>query len=148
MSIERVNIRVYGLLLHAGRVLVSDELVLGRRITKFPGGGLELGEGTKESLLRELDEELGVEATDLRHFYTTDYFQLSAFRPNEQIISIYYTFAVADPEALPVHGRPFGGISGVHDQESFRWLDLASATVEDVTLPIDQVVLAQLIGTK
>jgi hypothetical protein len=32
------TIRVYGLLLHEGRVLVSDEFIKGRRITKFPGG--------------------------------------------------------------------------------------------------------------
>lgn len=38
MSSERFNIRVYGLLLHEGGVLVADELVKGHRITKFPGG--------------------------------------------------------------------------------------------------------------
>jgi hypothetical protein len=48
------TIRVYGLLIHNGFMLVSDELIRGHRITKFPGGGLEFGEGTKDCLIREI----------------------------------------------------------------------------------------------
>ena len=58
MTLKRFNIRVYGLLLDQGRVLVSDEFIRGQRVTKFPGGGLELGEGTKDCLIRELREEM------------------------------------------------------------------------------------------
>ena len=50
------TLRVYGLLMHEGRVLVSDELIKGQRITKFPGGGLEYGEGLKDCLVREIRE--------------------------------------------------------------------------------------------
>lgn len=56
------TLRAYGLLLDQGRVLVSDELIRGQRITKFPGGGLEYGEGLKDCLVREVREELGAEA--------------------------------------------------------------------------------------
>ena len=45
------TIRVYGILLHKGCVLVCDELIKGRHITKFPGGGLEFGEGLKHGLV-------------------------------------------------------------------------------------------------
>ncbi|MBK9515443.1 MAG: NUDIX domain-containing protein [Flavobacteriales bacterium] len=64
MNAPTFTIRVYGLLLHAGHVLVSDELIKGRRITKFPGGGLEYGEGLKDCLIREIREEIGIEALD------------------------------------------------------------------------------------
>ncbi|MBL7954930.1 MAG: NUDIX domain-containing protein, partial [Flavobacteriales bacterium] len=74
-----LTLRVYGLLIHAGHVLVSDELIKGQRITKFPGGGLEFGEGLKDCLIREIREEIGVEAFDPVHFYTTDFFQQSSF---------------------------------------------------------------------
>lgn len=67
------NIRVYGCMLHNGRVLVADELIKGHRITKFPGGGLEFGEGPKHCLIREVREEIGVEAFNVEHFYTTDF---------------------------------------------------------------------------
>ena len=79
-------------------------------------------------------------------FYTTDFFQESAFREGQQIISIYYTFQVADPFAIPVSTVPFNFKQTVEDEESFRWLDLSSAMVEDVTLSIDRVVLGMLIG--
>ena len=86
----RFTIRVYGLLLHQGSVLVADELIKGQHITKFPGGGLEFGEGTKDGLLREIREEIGVEAFGLEHFYTTDFFQMSAFREGQQIMSLIH----------------------------------------------------------
>jgi ADP-ribose pyrophosphatase YjhB (NUDIX family) len=125
---------------------VADELIKGHRITKFPGGGLESGEGPKDCLVREVREEIGVEAFGVEHFYTTDFFQESAFRPGEQIISIYYTFQVRDPLAIPVSEVPFDFKQNVEDEESFRWLDLSSAKPEDATLPIDRVVMAMLIS--
>lgn len=148
MTITRFNIRVYGLLVHEGRVLVADELIKGHRITKFPGGGMEFGEGAKDCLVREIREEIGVDAFDVEHFYTTDFFQESAFRPGDQIISIYYTFRVADPAAIATSAVPFALEQEVHDEESFRWLDLSHAKPEDATLPIDRVVLAMLIARR
>lgn len=143
--ITRFNIRVYGILVHNGRVLVADERIKGAHITKFPGGGLEFGEGTRDCLIREVREEIGVEAFDVAHFYTTDFFQESAFRKGDQIISLYYTFRVADPAAVPTSPVPFDFKRTDGDEEAFRWLDLSRARAEDVTLPIDRVVLAMLL---
>ena len=85
-----LTLRVYGLLIHNGRILVSDELIKGQRITKFPGGGLEFGEGLKDCLIREIREEIGVEAFDPVLFYTTDFFQQSAFHSTPmQVVSVY-----------------------------------------------------------
>lgn len=136
-----LTLRVYGLLIHAGHVLVSDELIKGQRITKFPGGGLEFGEGLKDCLIREIREEIGVEALDPVHFYTTDFFQQSSFHSTPmQVVSVYYTFRVADPAAIPVIEVPFTGITGPGDQEVFRWLRIDDGSEEDLTLPIDRVV--------
>jgi 8-oxo-dGTP pyrophosphatase MutT (NUDIX family) len=140
------TIRVYGLLLHEGRVLVSDEFIKGRRITKFPGGGLEFGEGLKDALVREISEEIGITAFDPVHFYTTDFFQQSTFHSTPmQVVSVYYSFHVADAAAIPVVEVPFDGLTGPQDQEVFRWLPLAEAGEEQVTLPIDRVVLRMLL---
>ena len=143
MRIDRFNIRVYGLLVYRGRVLVSDEVIRGKRITKFPGGGLEFGEGTRDCLVREVREEMGVEATGLRHFYTTDFFQASAYREGDQLVSVYYSFRVEAPERLPVGDVPFG--QGDADAEWFRWAGLATARPEDLSLPVDQVVMRMLL---
>ncbi|MBK8228099.1 MAG: NUDIX domain-containing protein [Flavobacteriales bacterium] len=135
------TIRAYGLLLNAERtqVLVADELIKGQRITKFPGGGLEYGEGLKECLIREVREEIGVEALDVEHFYTTDFFQQSAFHSTPmQVVSVYFTFRVAGLEAIPVVDLPYRGITGPGDQEVFRWAPLAQAAEDAVSLPIDR----------
>jgi 8-oxo-dGTP pyrophosphatase MutT (NUDIX family) len=142
------TIRVYGLLVRSiegeRHVLVADEIIKGRRITKFPGGGVEYGEGLKDCLVREIREELGVDAFDLQHFYTTDFFQQSVFHTRPmQVISVYYTFQITDPTALPVMASPFD-YSKEGQKEGFRWLGLSTATEDDLTLPIDRVVLSML----
>ncbi|RYY84950.1 MAG: NUDIX domain-containing protein, partial [Chitinophagaceae bacterium] len=76
------NIRVYGLLLNDNReVLVTDEWIRGMRITKFPGGGLEFGEGTRDCLRREFEEEMQLHVEVGEHLYTTDFYQQSAYNP-------------------------------------------------------------------
>ena len=76
------NIRVYGVLINEKKqVLLSDEFIRGKYYTKFPGGGLESGEGTRDCLKREFKEEMDLEVQIEDHIYTTDYFQMSAFNP-------------------------------------------------------------------
>lgn len=145
----RFTIRVYGLLLHNDHVLVADEIIKGQRITKFPGGGLEYGEGTKDCLIREVREEIGVEAFDVRHFYTTDFFQRSTFHTEEiQVLSLYYSFRVHAPHELSVIQQPFAFAEEREGAEAFRWLDLTTARPDAVHLPIDKVVLEMLLGQR
>jgi len=142
-----LTLRVYGLLIHNGQILVSDELIKGQRITKFPGGGLEFGEGLKDCLIREVREEMGIEALDPQHFYTTDFFQQSSFHSSPmQVVSVYYTFRVADPDAIPVVQVPFTGITGPGDQEVFRWLRIEGSDPEELSLTIDRVVWGMVRG--
>ena len=55
---KKFNIRVYGILINQNKeILVLDETRNGYSFTKFPGGGLEWGEGFKECLEREFEEE-------------------------------------------------------------------------------------------
>ncbi|HEX4374403.1 MAG TPA: NUDIX domain-containing protein, partial [Puia sp.] len=79
------NVRVYGILFGGNKkVLVSDEFIRGNYYTKFPGGGLEFGEGTRDCLKREFKEEMDLEVKITGHIYTTDFFQMSAFNPEQQ----------------------------------------------------------------
>src|SRR5881398_4182065 len=88
---QMFSIRVYGILINeAQQVLVSDELIRGNYYTKFPGGGLEFGEGTRDCLRREFNEEMNLRVEVGEHLYTTDFYQISAFNREQQIISIYY----------------------------------------------------------
>jgi ADP-ribose pyrophosphatase YjhB (NUDIX family) len=142
------NLRVYGLLINDQKqVLVSDEYIRGGYYTKFPGGGLEFGEGTRDCLKREFKEEmdLNVEVTD--HLYTTDFFQMSAFNPEHQIISIYYFARALEPVKAPLRSKPFDFdeqqlaiYAEKKEIETFRFIDWADFSAESVTLPIDKVV--------
>ena len=107
-STSSFNIRIYGILKdHNNRVLVSDELIRGNYFTKFPGGGLEIGEGTRDCLKREFKEETNLDVTIGDHIYTTDFFQQSAFNENHQIISIYYFVHTDQIASLKTSTIPF-----------------------------------------
>ncbi len=146
------NVRVYGLLLSTdNQVLVSDELIRGDYITKFPGGGLEFGEGTRDCLKREFKEEMDLDVAVGEHFYTTDFFQMSAFNPEQQIIAVYYLVKALEPIRAPLRTKPFDFderelkiYAERKETETFRFIDRAVFNEESVTLPIDKVVAAKL----
>jgi 8-oxo-dGTP diphosphatase len=142
------NLRVYGVLLGPNNeVLVSDELIRGGYYTKFPGGGLEFGEGTRDCLKREFKEEMDLEVAVGDHLYTTDFFQMSAFNPDHQIISIYYWVTALEPIKAPLRLKPFDFDERemkVYEErketETFRFISAAEFDQDSVTLPIDKVV--------
>jgi len=146
------NLRVYGILINEHRqVLVSDELIRGARFTKFPGGGLEFGEGTRDCLRREFIEEMNLKVEVLEHIYTTDYFQESAFRPGDQIISIYYFVKPLEEIRVRLSTAPFDfdetqmAAYNLHKEcESFRLIDWETFSEESVTLPIDKIVVGMV----
>jgi len=142
------NLRVYGILLGENKkVLVSDEFIRGNYYTKFPGGGLEFGEGTRDCLKREFKEEMDLEVKITDHIYTTDFFQMSAFNPEHQIISIYYFAEALEPITAPLRSKPFDFderemkmYEEKSETETFRFIDWNDFSEETVTLPIDKVV--------
>jgi ADP-ribose pyrophosphatase YjhB (NUDIX family) len=145
------NVRVYGILLDEHqRLLVSDEFIRGNYITKLPGGGLEIGEGTRDGLAREFMEEAGIEVHVGDHFYTTDFFQISAFNHKEQIISIYYLVHTADTTIVKTKEKAFDFLpQEVADPngtaEHLRWIPLHALSEDAMTLPIDKVAIKMLI---
>ena len=143
------NIRVYGVLLNENRqVLVSDELIRGNYYTKFPGGGLEYGEGTRDCLRREFLEEMNLSVEVGDHLYTTDFYQESAFHPGHQIISVYYYVKALEPIRVRLSTIPFdfdeqqmSAYEKQNETESFRFIDWEKLSEDDVTLPIDKIVV-------
>jgi 8-oxo-dGTP diphosphatase len=139
------NVRVYGILIdEQHNVLVSDELIHDKYITKFPGGGLEFGEGTIDAIKREMMEETNTPVEVLNHFYTTDFFQVSAFNPHAQVISIYYTLEALSSLQVPVKQKPFDFDEIKEGAISFRWIPLHTILEEQFTFPIDKRVAGML----
>lgn len=149
---EFFNIRVYGILINEQKqVLVSDEYIRGHYYSKFPGGGLEFGEGTRECLVREFKEEMDLKVEVGEHIYTTDYFQRSAFNPQHQIISIYYFAKASEPIKAPLRTKEFdfdeqqlAVYAEKKEIETFRFIDWDDFSAESVTLPIDKIVASMI----
>lgn len=132
------NVRIYGILIENDAVLVSDEFHFGKQITKFPGGGLQFGEGTIDCLKREFMEELQIEINILSHFYTVDFFQQSAFNEQHQVISIYYLIEKAEEIQTEVSNSPFPSVAEINGSQSFRWLKKENINQDAFTFPIDK----------
>ena len=126
---NRFNIRVYGICIKDGKLLVNEEFFKNITVIKLPGGGLDWGEGLYDGLKREWKEELGVEIEIMEHFYTTDFFQQSAF-DSSQVISIYYLVSANIPDEIVNHV----------DNERTYWMDLAEVSSDTFTLAIDKLV--------
>ena len=143
------NIRVYGILINAEKqLLVSDEFIRGAYITKFPGGGLEFGEGTIDCLKREFMEEMNLKVKVTDHIYTTDFYQQSAFNAAHQIISIYYFVEALEPITAPIRNKAFDFdeqqlkmYAETGETETFRFINWEDVSEGSVTLPIDKHVV-------
>jgi ADP-ribose pyrophosphatase YjhB (NUDIX family) len=142
------TIRVYGLLItDENKVLVSDEFIRGNYYTKFPGGGLEFGEGTRECLAREFMEEMNLKVKVGDHLYTTDFFQISAFDNTHQIVSIYYWVHPLEELKVSLRDKDFDFDESqmevyrkTGETETFRMIHLNDFGPDSVSLPIDKVV--------
>jgi 8-oxo-dGTP pyrophosphatase MutT (NUDIX family) len=129
-------------------VLVTDERIRGAYYTKFPGGGLEFGEGTRDCMKREFLEEMNLRVEVGAHLYTTDFFQMSAFNPEHQILSIYYWVHPLEEINVRLNSHPFEfdeqqleAYQKHNECESFRFIPWDALTEDSVSLPIDKVVV-------
>lgn len=127
-------IRAYGIMINDKQeILLSHEKEFGMEFTKFPGGGLEYGEGLKQCLEREFLEETGQHIKVMEHFYTTDFFMESAFHERRQLISVYY-YVDANGFEKPADT----------DVQNFIWKPLCLLNENDVTFPVDKHVVSLL----
>ena len=141
------NIRVYGLFINDNNeLLLTDEFRLGMKMTKFPGGGLEFGEGTIDCLKREALEEFGQEIKEIKHFYTSDFYQQAYYFKDTQLISIYYFFKFKDKIKFRISEKPFDFPENIEGGQSFRFVGLEKLKPEDLSFPIDKKVLELLLA--
>ncbi len=139
---NKFNLRVYAVVCSPKHeVVLSDEVYSEYAFTKFPGGGLEWGEGTKDCLIREFIEEWGIDVTVGDPFYFTDFFQQSAFRKEDQIISVYYKVDWSRSfELIFANNKEFVGKEG----HRFWLQPITELSSNDVTFPIDKKVVEML----
>jgi 8-oxo-dGTP diphosphatase len=130
------NVRVYGILrTENDDVLITDERTQSVSFTKFPGGGLEYGEGLIDALKREFIEECNLKVDIVRHIYTTDFYEKSSFN-NSQIISVYYEVKALEDLDIDLKNSPFEFDNNIiaDKLEVFRLINLKDFTVDEFKL--------------
>lgn len=133
------NVRVYGILINElNEVLVSDEREYGMEFTKFPGGGLEYGEGLVDGLMREFQEECQLDIEVITHIHTTDVFLKSAFN-DSQVIAVHYLVKSQQTPVCRFGEKPFDFESDREPDQVFRWMKVDVLRMQDLTFDTDRM---------
>jgi ADP-ribose pyrophosphatase YjhB (NUDIX family) len=143
MKNKKFNIRVYGIVVYNGKILLSHENYRNHKFTKFPGGGLEWGESTHDCLVREFKEELNIDVEPGFLFHVTETFQQSKFFPNDQVLGVYFLVNSNELDKIIIGKR----LSINPDKgETFEWVSLDDFNIESLTFATDREAAAKLLG--
>lgn len=123
------------------KVLVTHEHRFGMRMTKFPGGGHIPGEGLADCLKREFMEEVGIVVETAELIYLNDFFQRSAFDPEEQLIVIYYRVKTKKADEIVHTPYPEDLKEG---EQVFEWIPIRELQEKNFTFPLDREVVKKL----
>ena len=118
-EVGRFNYRVCAVLLDRGRILAMHD----ERSPYFylPGGRVRMGERAEDAVLREVREELGIEARILRPLWLSQsFFNEDVVRVDYHELCLYFLVDASATELL-TRGDRFRGpeLRHVHD---FEWL--------------------------
>ena len=141
-KLNNFNVRVYGILELDNYILITDEIKDGIKMTKFPGGGLEFGEGLESALIREFEEELNIKIKVGGLIYINDFLQVSSFKNNEQLLSVYYHVSHLCKTKIPTVDFPFEKLNS--NDQCFRWVKKNELNQNDFTFAIDKVIADKL----
>ena len=143
----KFTIRVYGMLFNRqNEILVSHEQIKEISFTKFPGGGLEFGEGPKDCIVREMLEETGVDVEVISHIYTCEEYIQNQFDPTEQVIGIYYLVrAINNDDLKKINSEPKKHpFRGTENIIRHRWVHYKDLSDKILTFDLDRAALAEL----
>jgi 8-oxo-dGTP diphosphatase len=141
-------VRVYGLCVQNGALLVSEEKHHRTNMRKFPGGGLEFGEGLEECLKREWQEELEVDIEVLGDvFYANEFLIRSRFDPGDQVLALFYRVKMLHEPGVPLSpdGLDFNCCN--EGDMAFRFIPLEEVHPDIFTFPADKAVVERLLET-
>lgn len=139
---NKFNVRVYGIWIKNEKILLSHENIDGFEMIKFPGGGLEYGEGALDCLKREFKEELDVEISHSKLIHVSEKYIQSAFKENEQVIAIHYL--VDSAEKIKNYKIIQETAVGKTNQHHFKWYKLLPSITDSLTFEMDKEAFRKL----
>lgn len=125
------QMRIAGLAFRNGHLLVHR--ATHETIWTIPGGRAEIGETSEQTLVREMQEELGVAATVLRLLWSVEnFFHYEGADFHEY--GLYYLMEI--PESFPFHPSAIvhRNTDGKNELE-FRWVEATKAALAALDLP-------------
>ena len=123
---HRFNFRAVGILIHDNKVLLHK--INDNPYWSLPGGRVAFGESSESSVIREMQEELGVDCRILRPLWVMENF-FHSFNRDTHELAFYFLLSV--PDTLLAKGDLFSQ----KEYDSilrFQWHSLD--TIESVTL--------------
>lgn len=138
--ITDLNVRVYGLLAINNQLLLSHEYLRNYAFSKFPGGGLKLGETPQDCLIREFKEEIGLAIRPGSLFFTPDFLVRNHFRQGEQVIVLYYWVEAINNQDLKELKLGSKNLESLAETNTIwhEWVSLNDFTSSHLTFPADQ----------
>ncbi|HMA63638.1 MAG: NUDIX hydrolase [Fibrobacterota bacterium] len=122
----RFNFRAVGILIHDNKVLLHK--INNNPYWSLPGGRVAFGESSQNSVIREMEEELGVNCTILRPLWVMENF-FHSFNRDTHELAFYFLLSV--PDELLTKGISF--TQKEYDSTLyFQWHPLD--TIESATL--------------
>ena len=88
---EQIEIRVAGILIHQGKILLAEHEKAGQSYWVIPGGRVKFGETLQEALLREMNEETGLEVEVGGRIFVNDFVQ-----EKRQVLNIYFEVSLKE----------------------------------------------------
>ena len=85
MNDRLVQVRVTGMLIEDGKILIVKQAVSNERAWSLPGGKVEKGESLEESMIREMEEETGLKTKIVKLLYLCE-------KPEEDPPLLHITF--------------------------------------------------------
>jgi 8-oxo-dGTP pyrophosphatase MutT (NUDIX family) len=138
------SIRIYGILIHDNKLLVTEEKWFGMRMIKLPGGGLEYGEAPVEALKREFMEECGVEIVVGKLLHTPKQFIPAIFYNLVQVVPIYYKVECSNPEQIALSKQWHSEAEMNNSDVFFHWVNISDLSPELFSFPGDKEMAALL----
>jgi ADP-ribose pyrophosphatase YjhB (NUDIX family) len=114
-------------------------------LIKFPGGGLEWGEGLADGLRREWQEELSVSIDVNEIYYVNEFLQMSTFHSDDQLLSFYYNIDCLTKDEIPTVTSNY---KRTEEGESVAWVSLNDLNKIEFTFPVDRRVATMLFESR